>query len=180
MSAQHEVAEAVGYYHDLLVGAWTDETAHPGYRPLPEDMPPSYGQCAVTACVLLEELQRDFPGEEMALAAGRVVAVQRTLGGSALGPLIDDHWWINWHGRKLEDVRVIDVTADQARTAALVTPVVTTHDRLLESGIAYATFKEFSSVEDALVRGGKSNLPQRYELLKSRLEERRSATSITA
>jgi len=137
MSKTGELANAVGYYRGLLEAAWADDTAHAEYRPLPETMPVSYGQCVPSSCVLIRELRQDFPYEPFALCGGRVLKASIVAGKAALIPIIKSHVWIGWQRPRLIEAGVIDATSDQAENGVLPPYVVATHDQLNNRGVAY-------------------------------------------
>src|SRR5437763_924050 len=114
MRIEQRVAEAVSCYYGPLSAAWTDETAHNEYRPLPEGKPLSFGQCVPTSCVLIDELQRDFPNEDMQLLGGHVRARTEVSANVVLNPIISSHVWIGWKRPGIFKDYVIDATPDQA------------------------------------------------------------------
>lgn len=84
-------------FHGIVSTLWDDQTAHPEYRPLPDDMPDSYGQCVPVSCLLFEELTRKFPQEKFNLVSGLVYTLGKTaLDKAVLMPAEGAHVWLGW------------------------------------------------------------------------------------
>jgi hypothetical protein len=176
MSTGNEVVEAVDYYHSLLAAAWTDNTAHHQFRPLPDGMAPSYGQCIPSSIVLLRELRRDFPNEDMQLAPGRVLTIVAEIGGVALRPIIRNHTWLHWlRGSGLHEISVIDPTADQAADNSLPPYVVATYDELLDWGIIYQPRRVYDNLTELIAHLAirEPTIEGRVQLLQTRFDEQK-------
>lgn len=121
--------------------AWGDDTAYPGYRPLPDaSMPESFGHCSLATCEFFGELRDEHPEENLRIATGvwlqaGIVAgavVQRRL--TPKGHVLIDRRHPAW-GRG----GVVDVTFDQTRCNILPNTkvLVASHIALERLGIIF-------------------------------------------
>jgi len=176
MGIENEVAGFVGQFRDCVQELWTDETAHPLYRPLPDAMSESYGQCIPASHILLPELRARFPQEHFALAGGRVML----LAGGVIRPAIVAHIWINWRRKVFSDTSVIDTTSDQAENIDLPPYIVKTYDRLREDGIIYQPYTMFENVVDfeEVFAQGEPAIRERIALLQRAFDQQKPAIRI--
>ena len=135
--------------------AMVDQTAHEDFRPLPLEMPPSYGQCVPLNGELLEELHGEYPDENFTLNSGRVLL--QNPANTTLDVVMPAHVWINWHGGYLAEDVAIDITADQS---GILPPVVMDHhDNLAKNGVVYHSYRAFSH-RKALIEKFKEREPE--------------------
>jgi hypothetical protein len=163
-----EMANTIGRHHPILAAKWTDQSAHADYRPLPEGMHASYGQCIPSACEELRAVSIDHPGEPFRLAGGTVWATYVTAGRAALQPIILAHVWLDWprHGPPGRQA-VIDPTSGQATGRRLPPYLVATHAKLAIKGIIYQATDYYTSVNDLVERLAQSepDIRKRINLL---------------
>jgi hypothetical protein len=118
MASSENLVRFIGDRHHLLQRAWTDETAHPKYRPLPEDKLSSYGQCFVSSVVMLDEIEHEFPDDrpDFRLVGGEAFYLS-FLNNRQHSALWGGHVWLEWRrdpkGERSDKTIVIDTTADQ-------------------------------------------------------------------
>jgi len=142
------LTRTVESYRQNLASVWSDSTANPRSRPLPEEMPTSFGHCEVASAVIFGLLVKNFKEAQWRLAYGRLLAVREDVGKAVLRPMIAEHIWVDYRRVKLIDATVIDITGDQANHRALGPAVVETYDALSEQGIIYQPRSFYADLDD--------------------------------
>jgi hypothetical protein len=134
-------------YRQSLSAIWSDATANPRSRPLPEGMPPSHGHCEVASAVIFGSLARNFEAH-WRLVHGRVLAIEEEVGRTILRPIIAGHCWIDFWQDRPTSATVVDITGDQANHQALGSTVVEPYNSLNEQGIVYQPWAFFDNMGD--------------------------------
>lgn len=145
--------------HHIQRCFWTDQMAHANFRPLPEDMPPSYGMCVTASTILHQELTENFPDRDFLLHTGRVRQSVR----EDKRTIIPAHVWISCIGSYLSEHIVIDITADQSRRLPPV--VVATTDYLADQGVMYQSYRSFTNTQELI-----ESFQQREPKIQQRIE----------
>jgi hypothetical protein len=169
---------AVTKYRDTLSSVWSDSTANPRSRPLPEGTPPSFGQCEVASALLFQLLQADFPDTYWRLAYGRVLAVTEVMGRAVLASVIPEHFWIDCapSRSRILNATVVDVTGDQANSPLLGAVVVGTYDGLNRQGVIYQPQEFYGDVRqfaESMVRYD-NDFNSRFGQLQERFDQQKS------
>jgi hypothetical protein len=198
VQSYRDARRAVREFTGHLGPAWSADLAQPGFKPDLQNYDQSTpGLCSVTSCVLSDDLATALPNRKTAIAAGRLLQVQRGPDGTAhLKTLVEDHVFLQLRDRNPADTVVIDATSDQAGLrhvpdevvrlvldpdnkarppdfTYLSQPAVSFYDQLLKDGVVYQARTVFTSLEDALARGSNVRLRERYETLKIRIAHER-------
>jgi hypothetical protein len=158
-------------YRDLLEGAWSAETIHPGYAAEDGRMPPSRGQCGVTSVWVARELREKYSVE--ATYCYGTLMIDR-----AQRNVVDHHCWLEIGQTEDPHRIVIDLTCDQAE--GLEGPVLCErHDHLVSSGVQYKArsrlsvdeletdrvWRRFQALQTAVDSAQKKGRPENAALL---------------
>lgn len=162
-------------FRDIVSTLWDDQTAHPEYRPLPDGMPDSYGQCVPSSCILFEGVSQMFPEEKFTLVSGMVYILGKTvLGKGMLVPAGGAHVWLAWHHASLQHMGLVDVTADQLQSAEkeLFPCTIATNEELIRQGVVYQPGRMFADVREleSQFKIREPDVVDRIDLLRDRYE----------
>jgi hypothetical protein len=72
VSTEEAITEYTRHSRAIIENAWNDNTAHPDYRPLPPELPASYGQCVSASHILCGELHRRCLAQDFRLGAAAI------------------------------------------------------------------------------------------------------------